>query len=257
LAKATPALLQTISTVNFVNWSDNNPIKAGVAFANQPQYWSDFKTLWNSPKLVSRRRGLQSDIQEAEIAAAARKGGVNGAISYLLKIGFTPTQLADSFAIAAGGATFYRNRLNTYLKQGLNQKLAEEKAFDDFLEVSEKAQQSSRPDLISPLQAGPLGRLIFAFQNTPMQYTRLMKKASQDIINGRGDFKTNFSKIIYYGAVQNLIFNALQNALFALIPGFDDDEIDDEKLELNQSQKQAGILNGMMDSIIRCRVLKQ
>ena len=39
-------------------------------------------------------------------------------LSYLLKLGFTPTQLADSFAIASGGATFYRNRLNTYKKQG-------------------------------------------------------------------------------------------------------------------------------------------
>ena len=77
-----------------------------------------------------------------------------------------------------------------------------------------------------------------------------MKKAGQDIINGRGDFKTNFSKIIYYGAVQNLIFNALQQALFALIPGFDDDDTD-ESLEISQSRKQANILNGMMDSIIR------
>ena len=31
------ALLQTLSTVNFINWSDNNPIKAAAAFANQKQ----------------------------------------------------------------------------------------------------------------------------------------------------------------------------------------------------------------------------
>jgi len=45
------AVLQTISTINFVNWSDNNPIKAGKAFANQPQYWKDFKKLMNSEYL--------------------------------------------------------------------------------------------------------------------------------------------------------------------------------------------------------------
>ena len=28
--------------------------------------------------------------------------------------------------------------------------------------------------------------------------------------------KTNISKILYYGAVQNVIFNALQQALFAM-----------------------------------------
>ena len=36
------ALMQLLSTVNFVNWSDNNPAKAALAFANQPQYWKDF-----------------------------------------------------------------------------------------------------------------------------------------------------------------------------------------------------------------------
>ena len=36
------AVLQTISSINFVNWSFNNPLKAGNAFANQPQYWKDF-----------------------------------------------------------------------------------------------------------------------------------------------------------------------------------------------------------------------
>jgi hypothetical protein len=39
--------------------------------------------------------------------------------SYLLKIGYTPTQIADSFAIASGGAPFYRNRIKTYMKEGL------------------------------------------------------------------------------------------------------------------------------------------
>ena len=42
-----------------------------------------------------------------------------------------------------------------------------------------------------------------------MQYTRLIKKAGLDIINGRGDFKTNVAKILYYGAVQNMIFSSV------------------------------------------------
>jgi len=247
------ALLQTISSTNFINWGDNNILKAGLAFANQPQYWKDFAMIFNSDKLKQRRSGLKSDVQEAEIANAAKntQDKANAVISYLLKIGFTPTQIADSFAIAAGGASFYRNRVKTYTKQGMSKAEAEAKAFEDFSKVSDEAQQSGDPALVSQQQRSTAGRLILAFQNTPMQYTRLMKKAGQDIINGRGDFKTNFSKIIYYGAVQNLIFNALQQALFALIPGFDDEELDDEKLEATQSKKQAKILNGMIDSIIR------
>ena len=62
---------------------------------------------------------------------------------------------------------------------------------------------------------------------------------------------------MYYGAVQNFLFSALQNALFALIPGFEDD--DDELTEEEQmeaygkvlSKKQDRILNGMLDTILR------
>ena len=54
------AVLQTISAANFVNWSFNNPLKAGKAFANQPQYWADFKELMNSDYLKDRRNGLKT-----------------------------------------------------------------------------------------------------------------------------------------------------------------------------------------------------
>ena len=57
-----------------------------------------------------------------------------------------------------------------------------------------------------------------------MQYARIQKRAAQDLINGRGDWKTNISKIVYYGAIQNLIFNSLQQAVFALGFGEDDED---------------------------------
>ena len=246
------ALLQTISSVNFLNWSDNNPFKAALALANFPQYVKDFSFLWNSPKLVQRRSGLRKDINEAELANAAQgaKNKPAAMLSYLLKLGFTPTQLADSFAIASGGATFYRNRLNTYKKQGLSEAEASDKAFEDFAEASDVAQQSADPMLISQQQASVLGRLLLAFQNTPAQVTRIFNKASRDFINGRGDQKTNISKMIYYGAVQGFIFAALQNAAFALIPGFDDEE-DKEKKGKEFDKKEERILNSMVDTMLR------
>ena len=246
------ALLQTISSVNFLNWSDNNPFKAALAFGNQPQYWSDFATLWNSPKLKQRRSGLRKDVNEAELANAA-KGALNkpqAILSYLLKIGFTPTQLADSFAIASGGATFYRNRLNTYKKQGMSETEAADKAFEDFSATSDVSQQSADPMLISQQQASTLGRLLLAFQNTPAQVTRIFNKASRDFINGRGDQKTNVSKMLYYGAVQGMIFATLQNALFATIPGFDDED-DEEKRKQTLDKKEERILNSMVDTMLR------
>ena len=251
------ALLQTLSTVNFINWTDNNPAKAALAFANQKQYWKDFSYIFNSDKLKQRRRGLKTDVNEAELAnaVAGSKNKAQAVFQYLLKIGFTPTQIADSFAISAGGATMYRNRIKTYMKQGMDQKQAEDKAWEDFSSLSEETQQSSDPSLISAQQAGPLGRFILAFQNTPMQYNRLIKKAGRDLINGRGDWKTNVSKIAYYGAIQNFIFTAMQKALFAML--FDDEETKCEGLEGKALEKcqnkewKIDVGNGMADTLLR------
>jgi hypothetical protein len=239
------SLLQTLSSINFINFTDNNPLAAAKAFANQKQYWSDFMTLINSDFLKARRSGLRMNVNEADIADMAKKGGPKAVIGKLLQLGFAPTQIADSFAIASGGATFYRNRVNTYQKQGMSKAKAEEKAFTDFRENAEESQQSARPDRISMQQAGGLGRLILAFQNTPAQYARLIDKSVRDLKNGRGDAKTNISKIVYYSTVQNLLFNALQQAMFAF--AFDDEEPEDKE----KKEKYIDVANGMMDSLLR------
>ena len=236
------AVLQTISAANFINFEDNNVFAASKAFANQKQYWSDFKMLFNSDFLVERRDGLKLNVQESDIADIAKERGARGVIGRILKLGFTPTQLADSFAIASGGSTFYRNRLNKLIKEGMDPLAAKKQAMRDFRETAEESQQSSRPDKISQQQAGPLGRTVLAFANTPAQYARIMKKAASDIKNGRGDFKTNVSKIMYYGFVQNLIFNTLTNALFAIEFGEDEEK---------ENEKYVKVANGMADSILR------
>jgi len=243
------ATLQTISAINFMNWSDNNPLMAAKAFANQKQFWEDFVMIFNSDKLKQRRKGLKTDVNTAELASsvADSKNKAKAALNYLLKIGFAPTQLADSFAIAVGGASMYRNRLNTFKKQGMSNEEAQKAAFEDFAAIAEESQQSSDPSLVSQQQSGPLGRFILAFQNTPMQYNRLMKKAIRDLKNRRGDWKTNVSKIVYYGAVQNLIFSTLSNALFAM--AFDDE--DEDKKQDKIDKKEIRVINNMIDTILR------
>tara|TARA_R100001509_G_scaffold92592_1_gene53523 strand:- start:255 stop:8291 length:8037 start_codon:yes stop_codon:yes gene_type:complete len=241
------AVLQTISSINFINWSDNNPIAAAAAFANQKQYWKDFTFIFNSDFLKQRRSGLRQDVNEARLANAlvGKKNKAKAALAYLLKMGFLPTQIADSFAIAAGGATFYRNRIKSLMKDGMSQQEAEKQAFQDLQEVSNISQQSSDAALTSRQQNSILGAFILAFQNTPMQYARLTKKAAIDLIKRRGDWKSNVSKIVYYTAIQNLIFNAMQQALFALL--FSDDDDDDEA----ELQRQIRLGNGMLDSVLR------
>ena len=240
------AILQGISSINFVNWSFNNPLKAGAAFANQPQYWKDFVFLMNSDFLLDRRNGLRLNIAESEIAdaAATSKNKVKGAIKYILEKGYLPTQYMDSFAIASGGATWYRNRIKDLTKKGVNLTEAEAQALREWRQIAEESQQSADPSRISQQQASDAGRLILMFANTPMQYARLQKRAFQDLVNRRGDAKTNVNKIVYYSFVQSIIFNSLQQALFKI--GFDD-EVDDE--EKNKTYFRTA--NGMLDSQLR------
>ena len=241
------ALLQTLSMANFINWDTNTIFMAARAFADQKQFWADFGMLFNSDMLKQRRSGLTQDLNSSELFAYVGKSRNKtlAAISYLLQKGFLPTQIADSFAISMGGASYYRNVYNKYIKEGLSPEEAHQKAFTDFQQIAEETQQSADPMLISQQQASPLGRLILAFANTPMQYTRLQKKAFLNLINRRGDWRANVSRIIYYGAVQNFIFSTLQAALFAL------PFLDDEEREEVLDKKSERVLNTMLDSTLR------
>jgi len=249
-------LLQLISNINFINWGDNNIVAAAKAFASK-DYIPTVMKLLNSDYLVNRRDGLKINVNEAELANAAKQGGMKGMIAYLLDKGFVITRIMDSLAIATGGATFFINRKAALLKR-INKETgklhteaeAEAKAFDDFYAIAEESQQSSNPSKISQQQASLAGRVILSFQNVTMQYTRITKKSIRDLINRRrGPGQTqreadlsNVSKIVYYMGVQNVIFHSLQKLLFAGL--FDDEE--DEKTK----NKTAEIANGMMDSIL-------
>jgi hypothetical protein len=247
------AILQTMGAVNYINTSDNNILKAGAALLNVPQYMKDFNTIWNSDYLKDRRSGLMNDVAEAELAQIMndpRNKSVadkfKAANYWILKQGYAPTRLADSFAIAFGGAGFYRNRLNTYLKEGKTEEEATHLTQRDFYEISEQSQQSADVSKISMNQASVKGRLILAFQNTPLQYSRLIKRSTIDLIKGRGSVPNNIAKIVYYAAVQNIMFNFLQNALFSM---FWDDDDEQKKGQFDTAKIRA--ISGMMDTLLR------
>ena len=249
------SILQQLSIVNFINFEDNNLFQAAKAFADQKQYWKDWSMIFNSDMLKQRRGGLTMDVNYQDIAsyAARSKQPVRAIIKRLLALGFTPTQISDSMAIASGGATFYRNRVNSYLKEGLTQKEAETKAFEDFQIVAEATQQSARPDMTSSQQNSVLGWFILGFQNVTSQYNRIIKKSASDLINRRisPPYRTqrksdmaNISRILYYGMIQNIVFYTLQTALFAAL--FNEDEDDEQFLK-----KRGRVLNGTLDSLLR------
>ena len=244
------AVLQTISSVNFVNTTDNNPLAAGKAFANVPQLWDDINMILKSDFIKARKEGTTINVIEEDfIREVNSKKGMdskyNAAVGYLLDNGYTFTRAADALAIAVGGATFYRNRLNSLIKQGVKKEKAEEQAFEQFRVIALKTQQSSDQALISNVQASEFGRTLYAFANTPFQYSRLMKKSARDLISGRGDPKAHMGRIMYYGFIQNATFNIMQSALLSILSDHNDD--DEEFVE----EKANRVVNGMISSILR------
>lgn len=268
-------LLQTISFTNYINYTDNNIINYGKAASNLPQLAKDIAYLWNTDFLNNRRGGAAWNIQEAEILEALEKGGnksanvvnfLNTKLKKALAAGFIPTRIADSAAIVLGGAPFYRNRVNSYLKQGMSLEAAEKKALTDWKKLTNVSQQSSDPLRVSNVQAGPLGRFVFAFNNVLFQYNRLAKRDLVDIAKGRRIQKEDgtymsltksamvrLSRISYYMTVQNIVFQGLQSGLFMLMFSDEDEATPAQKEKRDKLiERQIGqAANGMADSILR------
>jgi len=240
--------LQTISNINYMNGTFNNPFRAGKAFANQPQYWKDFAKIFNSDMLLQRRSGLKINIEASELTnrLSGKDNKAQRALSYLLEKGFLPTKYADSFAIAMGGSTFYRNRIKSLMKEGMSKAQAEKQAWIEFTEVTEATQQSSRPDFISAQQRSAVGRPILMFGNTPMQMFRRHKRRIQDIVNNRGNRAENIMSAVYYGVAQTAIFSFLANAMFAK----DEDDLEKEESGFNE-KKDARFYETIIDSYLR------
>ena len=255
------ALLQVTSFTNFMDIiGDNNPMSAMARFANFPQFKKDLLMLWNSNFLKARRLRGKTDIAMNEILE-----GIDSSNEFfwkiaqnLLRLGYKPTQLGDSFAIALGGASFYRNRFNTYAELGKSETEAHNRAMRDLRERAEEVQQSSRADLISQQQASITGRIFLSFQNVTMQYTRIAKKLLNDLRNKRRVkkpsceyYNLNQSRVLQLGRIgmylgyQHLLFQGLQQAILAmLVFNDDDDEPISEKQKINY-------LNGVLDAIMR------
>ena len=238
------AVLQLLSTLNFIGKPGNNLFQATAAFANRKQWNEDYKKLWDSDYLTNRRDGAKFDVLADEIA-----NDPDNWISKILQKGFLPTRYADSFAIALGGASFYRNRVNSLIKEGMSEADAEVQAMKDWRQAAEESQQSSDPSKISEIQASSIGKIIYAFANTPFQYARITKRKLQDLTSGRsaaeGSVQKDLGTIFYYSMAQALIFNALQSGLVALL--MSDDE-DDEELK---EEKYASMLERSLTSFAK------
>jgi len=235
------ALLQTISFINFIGKDNNNLFQATRALASSEAN-AVFKKLWTSDYLVNRRTGAKFDVLADEIA------GEENIIDKILNAGFWPTKMADSMAIAFGGTPFYINTRDALIKAGMSKKEAEAEAMQQWIESAEETQQSSDPSKISEIQASTVGKIIYAFANTPFQYARYAKRKMQDIASGRSkNLRKDIGSIFYYTVAQAVMFNMLQSGLLALIMFGDTD--DEEKIDELQLQAIERSLTSFLKSL--------
>ena len=229
-ANTRSAILQMLSSINYIELRGPNSLfNSARAFANVKQYWADVGFILMHPDMVARRGGRKIDVNISELVdyMSTIEGGViaqsRAAVGWLLSKGFLMTQIADSLAISLGGAAYYRNYVNHFISQGYSKQEAEQMAWDKTWENTQATQQSIRPDKLSYEQASILGKFLLNFKVTPMQYTRKIVNAIDNIRNKRGTVTQNIKDILYYGAIQNLLFTGLQQAVFIALMDEDED----------------------------------
>jgi hypothetical protein len=60
------ALLQTLSALNYINFTDNNPIRIAATAANQKQFWADFSEIFNPDLLDFKKSELNISEKSAQ-----------------------------------------------------------------------------------------------------------------------------------------------------------------------------------------------
>ena len=240
------AILQLLSTVNYIGVGPNTAAKALKAFANFGQFSKDVAKLWNSPFLKDRRQGAKFDVLTDALQEDTSEGWVARQFAKIRRFGFLPTQMADSFAIAVGGASFYRNRIDQLVKEGKSKSEAAEIATNEWISQANRSQQSSDPYRVSQIQAEDTGKIFFAFANTPFQYMRIAKRAVQDVASGRSKNPAkDMATAAYYTAGQTAIFASLQTGLAALAMSSDDEEQIDEKTRTSIDRGITGLVKSL------------
>ena len=226
-------VLQMISTGNF---AVENPGAFAKGLSDPKAVKEAAKLIWDSAWFEERGKG-KTGIEFEEVFGQQSTTAAGRATDQILQWGYAVTKVGDKGAILMGGAPYVAGRI----KQGVSK----EEALKEFIAMAEETQQSSRPERIGREQRSPFGRAILAFANTPMQYNRKMQKAFKDMTAKEATLKERgaaANKILYYGAVQNVIFTALQQAVFAGLD-LDDEEKTNKKLE--------SALNSILDTILR------
>ena len=211
LASAPAYAVQAESTGDFLKESVKMFSKSG---------FNDFMFIMKSDFIKDRMgSGFDRDMALAMRKDAANLfGGTNNLASKLMFM----TKWGDVGAILLGGTPYFRSQRNKYLKQGMSEAKANQKALADFEIATKSVQQSSNVEEQSTFQrGGEWAKMMTMFKTSQAQYFRKSYDSWRNIIRGRGNTKD----------VKNIVmFQAILPALFTLaskgLTWEDEDELD-------------------------------
>ena len=235
------ALLQHLSYFNYM-FDDLTAVRRGQAVSKEVKEKIAEKM---KPYLEDRGRG-KTELLVDQIFGR----GTRNPLDYAIEKGYSLTKWGDKNAISFGGGQFMAGKYSQYIEQGLSEKEALDKAYTDFIRVTEASQQSTNPERLGKEQTTTIGRYILAFANTPQQYNRKISRAIQDLKGLKGDSSPEANKrkkqaigeVVWYLGAQNAIFTSLQQLAFA---GVGLDAGDDEE------KRAANWLNSMVNTVLR------
>jgi len=132
------------------------------------------------------------------------------------------TRLGDVGAIMAGGWPIYKKTYDEAIAAGKSIEEAKEMAEFEFGFVSDRSQQSSKPQNLSYFQSiGSFAKLFTMFMTSPIQYQRIVNSAIRSWRKGRVDLPTAMKTVAIYHIILPQIFTAMGSMGLGL---FSDDE---------------------------------
>jgi len=151
------------------------------------------------------------------------------------------TRLGDVGAIMAGGWPIYKKTYDEAIAAGKSIEEAKEMAEFEFGFVSDRSQQSSKPQNLSYFQSiGSFAKLFTMFMTSPIQYQRIVNSAIRSWRKGRVDLPTAMKTVAIYHIILPQIFTVMGSMGLGL---FSDDE---EKQEAWwRRQRYAAVLGNL------------
>lgn len=182
-----------------------------ASFAVDPLKKSQF--LYDNSPVLQERFGAGFD---RDIKFALRQGYVKqiAGIKTLRDAMYVLIRTADKMTVYPGSWAAYRSKYMEVKRAGGTNAEAKDAGIRFAEVVTNRIQESSRPDTLSEIQrGGSLMKLFTMFAGQPTKYLRVMENAARNYKYGRGSRATNIKRLVVAWILPQLMYNLLSNAL--------------------------------------------